>query len=156
MTRTTFFSSPTIWITSPMPSVKLGVSRRRMRKRPAKPIARLEAEKKKYEEKLEASKIAAVEAFKSSTKLRDIKVQFSSLSYIQAGKDLKAKLKKILHDFDLELLESNDEEVVAEGGDEDIRMEDLFSPTHEDQMIEQATPVLPPTMITLSNHAEVR
>ncbi|KAG1331695.1 hypothetical protein COCNU_02G016630 [Cocos nucifera] len=79
----------------------------------------LEAKKKKYEGELEASKVNAVEAFKSSIELRDIKADFASLSYIQVGIDLKEKLKKILPDFNLVLvlLESDNEEEADEGGD---------------------------------------
>ncbi|KAG1347406.1 hypothetical protein COCNU_06G012360 [Cocos nucifera] len=89
----------------------------------------LNIEKKKFEEKLEASKIATIKAFKSSKELRNIKLEFGSLSYLQGAKDLKVKLKRILLGFNLGLLKSDCEEEVAEGRDGEIRMEDLFSPT---------------------------
>ncbi|EHA8588254.1 hypothetical protein COCNU_scaffold004555G000010 [Cocos nucifera] len=82
--------------------------------------ARPKVEKKKYEDELEAAKVTTVETFKSSIELRDIKVDFASLSYIQEGIDLKEKLKKILLDFNLELLESDNEEEADEGGDREV------------------------------------
>ncbi|KAG1361785.1 hypothetical protein COCNU_10G000040 [Cocos nucifera] len=90
--------------------------------------ARLEVEKKKYEGELEAFK---------------------------TGIDLKEKLKKILLDFNLELLESDNDEEANEGRDGKIRMEDLFNPALEDQMVEQGASAKPPAIIILSDHAEV-
>ncbi|KAG1369781.1 hypothetical protein COCNU_15G001470 [Cocos nucifera] len=116
--------------------------------------ARLDAEKKKHGEELEASKIATIEAFKSSSELRDIKLEFGSLSHLQRIEDLKAKVKKVLSDFDLGLLKLDDEEV-SKGGDSEIRIENLFSLAHEDQMPEDAASAPSSAMIVLSDHAEV-
>ena len=104
---------------------------------------------------MEAAKVAAVEAFKSLTEFWDIKTEFGSITYLQGAKDLKEKLKKNFPYFNLDLLELDSKEEVDEGGDRKICMEDLFSPAHKDQMIEDGVLALPPTIIVLSDHVEV-
>ena len=95
--------------------------------------AQLSTEKKKYEEKLEATKVATIEAFCSSTAFRDIKVKFGSLSYMQGAEDFKEKVRNRFPDLNLSLLESNDEEV-GEVGDDGLQVEDLLKLAHEDPM----------------------
>ncbi|KAG1364442.1 hypothetical protein COCNU_11G012690 [Cocos nucifera] len=114
----------------------------------------LDAEKKKYEEKLEAAKAAIVEAFKSSIEFRDIKIEFSSVSYLQGVEDLKEKLKNFPN-FNLGLLDSDGEEEVGKVDDKEIHMEDLFSSAHEDQMVEDGASAPPPNVIILFDHVEV-
>ena len=75
--------------------------------------------RKKYEEKLEAAKVVMVEAFRSSTEFRDIKVEYGSASYLQGAKDFKEKVRNRFPDLNLSLLESNEEEV-GEVGDEGL------------------------------------
>ena len=58
-------------------------------------------------------------------------------------------------DLNLGLLESNSEEEVGEVRDEEICIEDLFNPTHEDWAVEDVASALPPTIIIPSDHVEV-
>ena len=96
-----------------------------------------------------------VEAFHSLTEFRDIKADFGSASYLQRIEDFEGKVRNHFFDLNLGLLESDSEEEVGEVKDEEIGVEDLFSPAHEDRLIEDAVLGLPPAMIVLSDHAEV-
>ncbi|KAG1331931.1 hypothetical protein COCNU_02G019000 [Cocos nucifera] len=59
---------------------------------------------------------ARAEAFHTLEEFCNIKMDFASLSYLQGGIDLKEKIRRIFSDLNLDLLESNDEEVEeAEG-----------------------------------------
>ncbi|KAG1347758.1 hypothetical protein COCNU_06G015870 [Cocos nucifera] len=116
--------------------------------------ARLDAEawvlakKEARKEQIEATKVAVVEAFRSSTELCDIKMEFALASYLQGGEDLKEKIRKNFPYLNLGHLES-DEDVVEEVEDRKVWMEDIFSPTHEDYMAKDVASAPPPTVIVL-------
>ena len=96
-----------------------------------------------------------VEAFKSSVEFCDVKVDFGVASYVQGIADLKENVKKMALDFDLSLLESDDEEEAGEGGDEDLQVEDLFSLKQEDWRVEEVVSVPLLAIIVLFDQAEV-
>ncbi|KAG1326650.1 hypothetical protein COCNU_01G005840 [Cocos nucifera] len=102
----------------------------------------------------EAARIEAVEAFCASEEFRNIKVDFASLSYLQRGTNLKEKVQRIFPDLNLDLLESDDEEIEEAEGRE-IQMEDVFSPVCDNLTVEDAMSVPSPGVITLPDQAEV-
>ena len=111
--------------------------------------------KKRYEDELKPTKVTMVEAFKSLIEFHDIKANFGVALYVQGIIDLKKKVKKIASNFDLSLLESDNEEEVSKGGDEGLRVEDLFSPECEDRRVEEVVLAILLTVIILSDRAEV-
>ena len=83
----------------------------------------------------------------------DIKAEFFLTSYLHGGEDLE-KMKKLFSNLNLNLLESDDEEVEEAEGRR-VQMEDLFSPTCEDHIAEDAASAPPPVVIILPDQAEV-
>ncbi|EHA8591340.1 hypothetical protein COCNU_scaffold044868G000010 [Cocos nucifera] len=100
------------------------------------------------------ARVESIEAFRTLEEFSNIKADFASLSYLQGGIDLKEKIQRILLDLNLDLLESDDEEV-EKVEDQKIQMEDVFSPARDDPTVEDATLVPPPAIITLPNQAKV-
>ena len=98
--------------------------------------------------------VAAVEAFRSSAEFWDIKMEFGLISYLQGIEDFKEKVRSHFSDLKLGSLELDGEEEIREVGDEGLRVEELFSPIHEDWATEDVASALPPAVIILSDHAE--
>ncbi|KAG1354151.1 hypothetical protein COCNU_07G002630 [Cocos nucifera] len=116
--------------------------------------ARVLEERKVGKARAEAARIEAVEAFRTSKEFWNIKADFASLSYLQGGIDLKEKIRRIFLDLNLDLLESNDEEIEKAEGRK-IQMEDVFSPACDDLTTEDAALVPPPAVIILPDQAKV-
>ncbi|KAG1346631.1 hypothetical protein COCNU_06G004600 [Cocos nucifera] len=121
---------------------------------PTKAEARVLGERKVGKAQAESAKVEAVEAFHASKEFYNIKMDFASLSYLQGGIDLKEKVRRIFPDLNLDLLESNDEEV-EEVQDQKIQMKDVFNPAHDDLIVEDAASIPPPAVIILPDQAEV-
>ncbi|KAG1353995.1 hypothetical protein COCNU_07G001070 [Cocos nucifera] len=96
----------------------------------------------------ELSKLKAKEELKKQVKWLESEL-------LKGAKDVKERLRKRLPDFDLGLLESDDEEEVGEGREGEIHIEDLFNLAREDRMAEVAAPTPTPSVIVLSDLAEV-
>ncbi|EHA8588660.1 hypothetical protein COCNU_scaffold006198G000040 [Cocos nucifera] len=96
-----------------------------------------------------------IEAFCSLVEFRDIKTEFTLISYLQEVEDFKEKMKKGFPDLNLGLLKLDGEEEVGKVGDEEIHVEDLFNPAQEDHVAKDVALALPPTIIVLLDHAEV-
>ncbi|KAG1366566.1 hypothetical protein COCNU_13G003560 [Cocos nucifera] len=116
--------------------------------------ARMLGEREAGKARAEAARIEAVEAFHISEKFCNIKADFTSLSYLQGGIDLKEKVRRIFPDLNLNLLELDDEKAEEAEGRE-IPMEDVFNPTRDDLTTEDAASVPLPTIIILPDQAEV-
>ena len=116
--------------------------------------ARLSVENNKWKEKLEAAKVTAVDAFHSLEKLRKIKIEFGSESYLQGAADFKAKVQSYFPDLNLKPLESNDKEEVDEVGDKEVQIEKIFSLAHGDHAAEDIASAQPPAVIIFSDPSD--
>ncbi|EHA8590325.1 hypothetical protein COCNU_scaffold017058G000020 [Cocos nucifera] len=116
--------------------------------------ARVLGERKARKARAEIARVEAVEAFHASKEFCNIKMDFASFSYLQGGIDLKKKVQRIFSDLNLDLLESDDEEVEEVEGRK-IQMKDIFSPVHDDPATEDIASVPPPAVIILLDQAKV-
>ena len=105
-------------------------------------------ERKAGKAQAKAVRIETVEAFRTLEEFCNIKMDFASLSYLQGGKDLKEKIRRIFPDPNLDLLELDDEEAEEAEGRK-IQIEDVFSLARNVLTVEDATSVPPPVVITL-------
>ncbi|KAG1354127.1 hypothetical protein COCNU_07G002390 [Cocos nucifera] len=104
--------------------------------------------------RVEAARVEMVEAFHASKEFYNIKMDFASLFYLQGGIDLKEKVWRIFPDLNLDLLESDYEEA-KKAEDQEIQMEDVFSPACDDLTVEDAASVPSSVIIALLDQAKV-